>query len=213
MLGRQAAHTRQLILDAALDCFAASGFRSTSLRTIAKRAGVTPPLINHYFGTKTKLIEAVLAASVENYQQAQTLQWDRPIGDLRFFTEGLHVLFRWLGDHPRILELGQWARLENVSTRPQMTQVLDHVRAQIDHIRQEGGMRTGVDTDVLVILIDASFKGYWDRRATLDAYGIDLDDLDERYSRIAIETLLRGVLQGAHLDHALKLLDAPPLQG
>ncbi|MYT69787.1 MULTISPECIES: TetR family transcriptional regulator [unclassified Streptomyces] len=53
--------TRQLILAAAREEFAERGFEKTSVRGIAKAAGVDPALVHHYFGTK----EQVFAASIE----------------------------------------------------------------------------------------------------------------------------------------------------
>lgn len=47
------------IRDAAMKCFAEHGIANTSLRTIAEAAGVSLGLIQHYFGTKAQLIEAI----------------------------------------------------------------------------------------------------------------------------------------------------------
>ncbi|QNS05624.1 TetR/AcrR family transcriptional regulator [Streptomyces xanthii] len=52
---------RERILDAAREEFAERGYEKTSVRGIAKAAGVDSALVHHYFGTK----EAVFAASVE----------------------------------------------------------------------------------------------------------------------------------------------------
>src|ERR1700688_3725269 len=46
---------RERILRAALDEFARSGFDGTTTRSIAKIAGVTPPLILYHFESKEKL--------------------------------------------------------------------------------------------------------------------------------------------------------------
>ena len=45
---------RARIRDAAIDCFAEAGF-DASYRTVATRAGVSPGLITHHFGTKAAL--------------------------------------------------------------------------------------------------------------------------------------------------------------
>lgn len=47
------------IRDVAMKCFAERGIASTSLRTIAAQAGVSLGLIQHYFVTKSQLIEAI----------------------------------------------------------------------------------------------------------------------------------------------------------
>jgi len=48
---------RARIRDAAIECFAEEGF-DASFRTIAARAGVSPALITHHFGSKTALRSA-----------------------------------------------------------------------------------------------------------------------------------------------------------
>jgi AcrR family transcriptional regulator len=47
------------IRNAALEGFARDGVPATSIRDVAKRAGVSPGLVQHYFPTKTALVEAV----------------------------------------------------------------------------------------------------------------------------------------------------------
>ncbi|MEV1174542.1 TetR family transcriptional regulator [Nonomuraea sp. NPDC049784] len=57
---RDAAATRQAILDAALAAFTQYGYDGVGVRDIAQRAGVTAMLINRYFGSKEQLFaEAV----------------------------------------------------------------------------------------------------------------------------------------------------------
>lgn len=79
--GRPAGDTliqRERLLDAALDSFAHNGISASSLRAIAERAGVTPALVNYYFGNKQNLVEAVfeerlqplIAQMVEQLQAA-----------------------------------------------------------------------------------------------------------------------------------------------
>ena len=52
---------RASLLDAALACFVRQGIAATSLRDIAKQAGVTSALLHYYFGDKAQLVEAVVA--------------------------------------------------------------------------------------------------------------------------------------------------------
>ncbi|MFJ2002303.1 TetR/AcrR family transcriptional regulator [Streptomyces chartreusis] len=57
----ESADTRDRILDAAREEFAERGYDKTSVRGIAKAAGVDSALVHHYFGTK----EQVFGAAVE----------------------------------------------------------------------------------------------------------------------------------------------------
>jgi TetR/AcrR family transcriptional regulator len=51
---------RERLLDAAVQSFAHAGIKASSLRGIAEQAGVTPALVNYYFGNKTRLVEAMI---------------------------------------------------------------------------------------------------------------------------------------------------------
>jgi TetR/AcrR family transcriptional regulator len=55
---------RERLLDSALAAFAAEGIGATSLRGIAAKAGVTPALVNYYFGSKEQLVDAFVAERV-----------------------------------------------------------------------------------------------------------------------------------------------------
>ncbi len=52
------------ILEAAERLFAKSGFEGTSVRDIAREAGVNVAMISYYFGSKEKLLEAIVTARI-----------------------------------------------------------------------------------------------------------------------------------------------------
>ena len=52
--------TREAILDAAKQAFAANGYAATSVRAVARAAAVDPSLVLHFFGSKDGLFEAAL---------------------------------------------------------------------------------------------------------------------------------------------------------
>jgi len=94
--------TRAAIIDAARSEFAQRGYDGTSLRGVAREAGVDPKLVHHYFDGKTELFAEVMAfpanpaALVERIAAAppselgETLArafltaWDAPEGRERF---------------------------------------------------------------------------------------------------------------------------------
>lgn len=51
---------RPRLLDAALACYVRVGIAATSLRAIAREAGVTPALLHYYFGDASQLRQAVV---------------------------------------------------------------------------------------------------------------------------------------------------------
>ena len=58
-----AARTRGAVLDAALFCFAESGWDRSTLEGIGQRAGLTRGAVYHHFGDKSSLLRAVLRES------------------------------------------------------------------------------------------------------------------------------------------------------
>jgi AcrR family transcriptional regulator len=67
---RDAASTRQLLLDAARRRFALDGYAATTVRDIADEAGVNVALINRYFRSKEGLFKACLTGAVDELRQA-----------------------------------------------------------------------------------------------------------------------------------------------
>jgi AcrR family transcriptional regulator len=57
--------TREAILDAAKEAFGSKGYEATSLRGVARAAGVDPSMVTHFFGSKDGLFEAALALPLD----------------------------------------------------------------------------------------------------------------------------------------------------
>jgi AcrR family transcriptional regulator len=74
------ADTKTRILDAAFRCLATRGYAALSVREIAKDAGANHALINYYFGTKDRLVIAVLDEANRQLLARQRLMYDQPGG-------------------------------------------------------------------------------------------------------------------------------------
>ena len=72
---------RARIRDAAIECFAEEGF-DTGLRTIAVRAGVSPGLITHHFGSKAALRAECDAEVLRQYRLVKSDAIARPSAHL-----------------------------------------------------------------------------------------------------------------------------------
>ncbi|MFG1694490.1 TetR family transcriptional regulator [Nonomuraea sp. NPDC049309] len=66
---RDAARTRQRLLDAALKRFAHDGYAATTVRDITDDAGVNVALVNRYFQSKEGLFEACLAVAADELRR------------------------------------------------------------------------------------------------------------------------------------------------
>ncbi|MFI5690751.1 TetR family transcriptional regulator [Kribbella sp. NPDC051586] len=65
--------TRGEILQAARESFADKGFAATSLRAVARQAGVDAALVHHYFDSKEELFIETMAIPVDPRQIAATI--------------------------------------------------------------------------------------------------------------------------------------------
>ena len=74
---RDAARTRQALLDAARRRFARDGYAATTVRDIADDAGVNVALISRYFASKEGLFEECLSSAGETLHRGEAVPFDR----------------------------------------------------------------------------------------------------------------------------------------
>ncbi|MDG9928632.1 MULTISPECIES: TetR/AcrR family transcriptional regulator [unclassified Pseudomonas] len=110
--GRPAADAtvqRTQLLDIATDLFAHQGIQATRLRTIAEHAGVTPALLNYYFGNKEGLIDAMVEERfmplVANAAEGLRQAGDEPMELVGAF---IRDMSRNVAEHPWVSQL--WVR-------------------------------------------------------------------------------------------------------
>jgi AcrR family transcriptional regulator len=71
---RDAAATRQSLLDAARALFGQQGYEATTLREIGERAGADPALIARYFGSKADLFSQAMVAETVDVPPTETFR-------------------------------------------------------------------------------------------------------------------------------------------
>jgi len=91
---RDEANQRERLLDAAVACFAADGIAATSQRSIALKAGVTPALVNYYFGSTQQLLDTFVAERmlpvVATLRESVLAAGTEPRALLRAFVQGIY---------------------------------------------------------------------------------------------------------------------------
>lgn len=90
-------NTREQILVAARDSFAANGYDGTTIRGVAGQAGVDPALVHYFFGTKDRLFSAVMDIPVSPAAVTEGLLGDGTDG----LGEQLARTFLGLWDSPQ----------------------------------------------------------------------------------------------------------------
>jgi AcrR family transcriptional regulator len=85
----RASSRRDQILDAAMQCFASSGFRGTTTREIAGRVGITEAALYRHFASKEALYAAIIARKIEAPDLTVHLEAAAAAGDDRAVLSGL----------------------------------------------------------------------------------------------------------------------------
>ncbi len=105
---KDAAITREHLLDAALRCFSTMGYSATTLDDIAKQAETTRGAIHWHFGNKAELFNTLVR---ERYKRATTIFRDVSISEKSPLQQFHQLLIRWLiypeedSDFRTVLEL------------------------------------------------------------------------------------------------------------
>jgi len=85
---RRGPHTRKQILDASLRLFSERGFARTTVRDIARQAGITDAAIYYHFESKRELLEALVEERgfLNSLQNLARLQADAPLPETLHWT-------------------------------------------------------------------------------------------------------------------------------
>ena len=93
---RRGPHTRQQILDASLRLFSERGFARTTVRDIARQAGITDAAIYYHFESKRDLLDALVEERgfLNNLENLARLQPDAPLQETLHWTArgAIHIM-------------------------------------------------------------------------------------------------------------------------
>jgi AcrR family transcriptional regulator len=153
---RDAEATRQRLLDAASEEFAARGIAGARVDRIAQAARSNKAQIYHYFGSKEGLFEAVFDRVVE-----ATLR-ETPI-DPADLPEYAGRLFDRYRKHPEIQRLATWYRLERADGDDPIDAIVASNAAKVNAIaeaQRAGLLTTRFEPAVLLALV-LTISGTW----------------------------------------------------
>ena len=202
----ETADLRATLLDAALACFVRGGIAATSLRDIAKEAGVTPALVHYYFGDKAQLQEAVVTERllpVVAKMRAPVMQAGN--GDVAGLVAGfVHGIGTVVAEHPWLPTL--WVReilCEGGALRDMMIRQVGPLlptmmAGRFAAAQQAGQLNPVLDPRLLMVsligltMFPMASAPIW--RQLFGADDIDFNDL-RRHTLVLLD-------RGLELDHA-----------
>ena len=185
------AASRAGIVAAAIDEFAARGFKGASMDAIAHRTDTTRALINYYFGSKEQLYIAVLERvyqQIRTAEQALDVDGLDPVDAIRRIAE---LTFDHHQSHPdfiRLVSIENINRAEHMAKSPrfpgQNASALSLIEQILARGRAQGRFRREVDAlDVHMLISSYCVFRVANRHTWRTIFGRDLTDpaLADRY--------------------------------
>jgi TetR/AcrR family transcriptional regulator len=198
---RAGSDTVARILEAAEAAFAEHGFDAASMSAIAERAGVSKANVFHHFSTKHALYQAVLRHAIREVTQQLAHMGNRSgavSADLAQFARG-HLA--------SILEHDRFARLmlrEILSDMPQerlevAQQVFGEAFSELVTIlrrgQEHGELRADMDPAMAAMLLVGTDVFFFQANKVFRHFPeVNFADDPARYSRMAVDVLLHGIL-------------------
>lgn len=146
--------TANKILESACKIFPELGFAGTSISTLAKDAKINQSLIYHHFGSKEELWKAtkgyLLRDVFDHYPGADEL----PTVEA-FVADSVRSRFDWYLQHPEIIRMVNWQRLEPKRKQLQGTAPMsvDSWVKIIPKMQKEGKIRADLPAEMVIVMM------------------------------------------------------------
>ncbi len=155
---------REKLVAASLPLFTEKGFSGTSVREIARGAGVNPAAVSYYFGGKEELygavLESLLAELDRNFELLST-DGIRPMERIEGFVRGLFALHAANPGLVRFLnrEMADPTACFETVLIPRIRRVAWLLKSAIVQAMGEGELRGDIDPEATALLL-ASMSNY-----------------------------------------------------
>jgi len=146
--------TAEKILRVACKVFAEHGFAGTSISMLAKQAEINQSLIYHHFGNKEGLWKAAKAFLLKDiFAKAPSMKEQISLED--FIHHAVYSRFEWYQEHPDIIRMLNWQRLEPKKKQLQGTapSMVDHWVRMIPRMQRENKIRNDISAEMVIVLL------------------------------------------------------------
>jgi TetR/AcrR family acrAB operon transcriptional repressor len=184
----QSERTRQGLVDAAAQLFAAKGFRDTSVQAIAEAAGISRGSIFWHFGSKEGLLLAVVEASLARFErQLERMREGRPMS----LQESVYAFRDYIQHNPPIGRLFYALLFEAMGPRPELLPDFARLHERLrsygtgwaERARAAGVLYDGIDPAAVGVIITAVLTGI-NLQWQVDPSGFDLAETTATLARL-----------------------------
>jgi AcrR family transcriptional regulator len=136
--------SKEEIVGSALRLFGESGIATTSLRQVARAAGISPALVVHHFGGKEGLVAAVDEAALREFGDAYAAGEPEEDGDLLRRRAGQTA--RVMAERPDVCAYLGRALVEGTAGSAALFRaMIEGGRTEIDSLAESGALRADAD--------------------------------------------------------------------
>ena len=171
---RRAVVTRQGLLTAAGEHFAATGYHGTSLREILEACGVTKGALYFHFSSKQALVEAIIAETVHTWTEMAAEVRGRGIDPLKALIASIDGVFTLMLTDPIVrgaIRLLNDPGVPYDRAREHYEQAEAFIDTYLSDAATAGLLRDGIDIHALAQSVTATITGHrliCDRSDALD---------------------------------------------
>lgn len=179
------------ILDGAVLAFGKNGYKRATLADVAEHAGVSAGTVSHYFGSKARLFEEVIAERLMPYVEAEEASLAGHQGPMRRL---LDQLLRRLWDRawePGILDLMRVVKVESAefpeSGRLLCQQLGERWRrifGEILSVGMKGGEFRRMDVDVAARVISYALVGVAEKVSAFRSYDARMPEREAMWAAV-----------------------------
>lgn len=152
---RRRGEVPRLVLEAARDLFAKKGFKGTSTREIAERAGVSEPLIFLHFGSKSELFDKAVLGPFDEFVDEFVTRWESElqfVSNEDFAQEYFTRLYDLLSTHKELVRalLGASAFEDEFNLGDGRESHLSQQLGRLDALMEDQRQVRGLSGDILL---------------------------------------------------------------
>lgn len=197
---RDAARTREKILNTAERLFAEKGYARTTIDRISQVSNTSGALIMFHFKSKKELYSAVKARIVQRYMSDDRYTPPADHSLEAQFTYIINNIFEFYQNNPRMLRLANWSVLEGDSSPWPGEDELHHIFLEIiAKLQSSGAIRSDLTPMHILIMLSGSIHIWWEYHQHFSSHlstpsGSTAEStINDRYRHDLLQIVLQGI--------------------